>query len=75
MLWCSALTSLNNDLLNDGVILKIYNKVISLPVVTSFTFRFTQTTNAKNLLTERAAGDADDLPGRTGWETQSEMKG
>ena len=39
----SAPTSLNNDLVYDGVILEMYNKVIDMAIKTSFTFPFTQT--------------------------------
>ena len=41
MLWHSAPTSLNNDLLDDGVILETCNKAINVAVDTFFTFHFT----------------------------------
>ena len=40
MLWYSAPTSLNNDLLSDGVILEKYNKTVNMAISTSFTFQF-----------------------------------
>ena len=42
MFWYSAPPSLNNDLLNDGVILEIYNKAITTAIKTSFTFLFSR---------------------------------
>ena len=40
MVFC--LGSLNNDLLKDGVVLEMYNKVIDMSIETSFKFPFTQ---------------------------------
>ena len=42
LLWYSAPSSLNNDLLNDGVILELYNRVTDMAIETSFKFPFTQ---------------------------------
>ena len=40
MLWFSAPTSLDNGLLNDGVILEKYNEALNLPILATFTFSF-----------------------------------
>ena len=62
LLWYSAPTSLNNDLLNDGVILEVVN-VFFFKKKKIFTH-----TNANNLLLESAEVDADDLHRRMGLE-------
>ena len=43
LLWYSAPTSLSKDLLNDDVILEIYNKMNNMTVKTSFTCPVTRT--------------------------------
>ena len=40
MLWFSAPASLNNDLLNDGVILEKYNEAVDLTILATFTMPF-----------------------------------
>ena len=42
VLWHSALSSLTNDLLNDGGILEMYNRVVYMAIETSFRLLFTQ---------------------------------
>ena len=42
-LWYSAPSSLNNDLLNDGVILEMYNRVTDVAIGTSIKIPCTQT--------------------------------
>ena len=68
LLWFSAPTSLNNDLLNDGVILEIYNKVINMAVKTSFTIPFHKDTNAKTFLFGNTKVEVSDMHGWMGSE-------
>ena len=49
-LWCSAPSSLNNDLLNDGVILDMYSRLVNIAIEMSFRFLFGISTNAKIVL-------------------------
>ena len=69
MLWYSAQTRLDKDLLNDDVILETSNKVINMAVETSCMFFFYTNTNAKNLFHESTNVHADDLHRRLGSET------
>ena len=74
LLWCSAPTRLNNDLLNDGCMLELFDKVIDLVKETSFKIpRLTDTFTRTFLPRCAKTGDADTSTKKK-WKAKVEMQ-
>ena len=64
LLWYSAPSNLNNDLLNDGVMLDVHNRVVDTAIETFFKFPFSQTQTRRYFgCTKIDAGDTDEQMG------------